>query len=567
MGRLFSSKLLAKYIQAFGFPEDLRSRGQKILNWCDYFQQHPSSAAERAEFIHDLFVDLLGYKSPFTSDQSSESELEFEPEVAIGFFQGTLAEKPEIVAKVIWQDWQISSMLSTKSFSGFSDCKWIICLSDRTISLYSCERDLLSCESFEFDRLKDLVQLKAFYFLFGRRTLLKGNLKSNAPARLELILAESEALEIENCHEFYNQYQKIRLQLVKDFRYRLQSSELISESQTKSQAEVKAQELAIAQAITQAQKLLNRILFISFCESYGILPQGLLRQAYEFHNPYRSQPAWENYRAVFSWLYNGNSDFHPPIIGFNLDLFAFDPLLDQALFVGEELCRQIKELTKFDLAMDFSDRAIAEIFHEILKDLKPLRQDQTAKEKRRRFKFSSKSQTERYQNQLQLKSWLQNSLLSDLAEGSSADTEDTSASLENHPQDQPENWLKIRSKLAQIKILNSKCHTGIYLADSLNLLLSEYQRLDQAIALASKQSGEDQKENLQAESLSSLISQVSSQIYGCDLDPEAIEITKLQLYFRILSILSSAFYVELHLETAEHNQCFNQIHDKLCFRI
>jgi hypothetical protein len=533
MGRLFSSKLLAKYIQAFGFPEDLRSRGQKILNWCAHFRQQPSLPAERAEFIHDLFVDLLGYKSPFTtdplSDRTSEWELEFEPEVAIGFFDG-LGEKPEIVAKVIWRDWQ----------SSFDGCKWWILIGDRDISLYSCDRDLLSFESFEFESLADLAQLKAFYFLFGRRTLLKGSVKSTAPARLELILAESEALEIENCQEFYHQYQRIRLQLVKDFRYRLQSHELPSESPRESSSEFLSESKVRELAIAQAQKLLNRIVFMTYCDC-RILPQGLLRQAYEFHNPYRVQPAWENYQAIFSWLYEGNLDFNPPITGFNLDLFAFDPLLDRSLFVGEELCRQIKELTKFELATDFSYEAIAEILAQILKDLKPL------KERQRRFKFSSKN--ERYKNQLEFSKWLQNLLASDSLGESSAESSSDSEVLSNHL----ENLLKVRDKLAQVRVFSPKCQTGIALADCLSLLLMEYQRIDRAIAEISK------LEIDPPEGTDSPIAQVSSQIYGCDLDPEAIEITKLQLYLRILAFQPTPFSVKFHLEVAEHNQCFTDL--------
>lgn len=403
MGRLLSSSLLAKQMDSFGFPPDLEARHRQICDWLGRLTQAPDSTTTRAEFIHSLFVDLLGYGSPF----GDRPELEFMPETALGFFES----EPVIVTQILWQGEMIV----------LDRAPWLIVISDRALSLYSGKRDLLSFERFEFAAIADFELFRRFYFLCCRRVLLPR--APHSPSRLDQILHQSQLAELEQCEEFYHQYHRIRWQLIKDFRYRL-----------KNQAP-NWQELAIA----TAQKLLDRILVIVYGESKGWLPQGMLRQAYEFENPYRLQPAWENYTAVFSWLRQGHRDFSPA----HLDIFEVDPLLDQSLFVGEELCRQIKELTKFELASEFSQMAIAELLAQIRKDLPQPDQAPPTKEKRIKFRFSPRHQSDRYRLQSQVYKWL----LAQLSKTAP-----------------PLDW-------SQIRILVSKSVTGLEIVDTWQLLL------------------------------------------------------------------------------------------------
>jgi hypothetical protein len=126
--------------------------------------------------------------------------------------------------------------------------------------------------------------------------LLRGIANSEERSRTTHLLEESHQLESEILKNFYSHYCKIRSQLIKDFRYRLQPLAHPVEN-AENNLHVKAED-AITIAIYQSQKLLNRILFVAYCEDRALLPENLIKDAYEFANPYIEQPIWENYMLI-----------------------------------------------------------------------------------------------------------------------------------------------------------------------------------------------------------------------------------------------------------------------------
>ena len=332
---LFHPKPLAKRISSFGFPKDLGDRFQIVQKWLSFASDgKPSNLLAEAQFLHDIFVDILGYKSPFESN-GGPWELELHPHPALGFFTETSAN---VIAEIRVSTAEEGAII--KPEPEHETTEWLIVLDYREICLYHRHVSSLFCQRFSWDSLADLEQLKAFYFLLSRRTLLRGIANSEERSRTTHLLEESHQLESEILKNFYSHYCKIRSQLIKDFRYRLQLLAHHVEN-AENHLQIKPED-AIAIAIYQAQKLLNRILFVAFCEDRQLLPENLIKDAYEFENPYIEQPIWENYKAIFSWVQNGNANYHTPINAYSFSLFASDHILDQALFVGDELCRQIK---------------------------------------------------------------------------------------------------------------------------------------------------------------------------------------------------------------------------------
>ena len=63
-----------------------------------------------------------------------------------------------------------------------------------------------------------------------------------------------------------------------------------------------------------AQKLLDRILFIAFCEDRGLLPAETIKRAYAHRDPYNPRPLWENFRGMFRAINVGNDGAgHPQV--------------------------------------------------------------------------------------------------------------------------------------------------------------------------------------------------------------------------------------------------------------
>ena len=97
--------------------------------------------------------------------------------------------------------------------------------------------------------------------------------------------------------------------------------------------------------LASTQKLLDRVLFVAFCEDRGLLPAETIRKAYEHRDPYHPRPIWENFRGLFSSINKGNAALG--IHAYNGGLFADDPLLD-SLKVSDEVCGYFRDLASYD---------------------------------------------------------------------------------------------------------------------------------------------------------------------------------------------------------------------------
>lgn len=528
---LFHPKPLAKRISSFGFPRDLGDRFQIIQKWlCFANDGEPSNLIAEAQFLHDIFVDILGYKSPFESN-SGTWELELHPHPALGFFKEDAAN---VIAEIRVNTAEEGAIV--KPEPTHETTEWLIVLDYREICLYHRQVSSLFCQRFTWDSLADLEQLKAFYFLLSRRTLLRGIANSEERSRTTHLIEESHQLESEVLKNFYSHYYKIRSQLIKDFRYRLQLLAHSAED-TGNNLDLKM-ENAIAIAIYQAQKLLNRILFVAYCEDRELLPENLIKDAYEFVNPYLEQPIWENYKAIFNWVQNGNPNYHSPVKSYAFSLFERDRILDQALFVGDELCRQIKEIARFDFCEDLTRHILTCLFDESIRELSQYRKDLNNLSKRRIPKLPCKAilQSESVIRKLQqhLAIPIQNQ------DPEPQLTQDTLAYCQAYQQ-----------RLLQIKILHPKCGAGVFLSTALEFLLSEHERIHYLITKFSQDA-----EAILHQTPTEIIAHIlQNNLFGCDVVEEAIEITRLSLCLRSLEVNPNLPEFERNIQLGEPANC------------
>jgi hypothetical protein len=520
---LFHPKPLAKRIGSFGFPKDLGDRFQIVQKWLSFASDgEPSNLLAEAQFLHDIFVDILGYKSPFESNGGAW-ELELHPHPALGFFTETSAN---VIAEIRVSTAEEGAII--KPEPEHETTEWLIVLDYREICLYNRNVSSLFCQRFAWESLADLEQLKSFYFLLSRRTLLRGIANSEERSRTTHLLEESHQLESEILKNFYSHYCKIRSQLIKDFRYRLQLLAHPVEN-AENHLQIRSED-AIKIAIYQAQKLLNRILFVAYCEDRALLPENLIKDAYEFENPYIEQPIWENYKAIFSWVQNGNAKYHTPINAYSFSLFASDRILDQALFVGDELCRQIKEISRFDFCEDITRHILTSLFDESIRELSQYRKDLSNLSKRRIPKLPCKAilQSEPVIRTLQ----------------------QHLAPSKNH-QDTLAYCQEYQERLLRIKILHPKCGAGVSLATALEFLLSEHERIHYLITKFST----DDETTAHKTSTTVITHILQHNLFGCDAAEESIEITRLSLCLRSLEISPSLPDFEGNIQLGELATC------------
>lgn len=128
----------------------------------------------------------------------------------------------------------------------------------------------------EFDRLR---------FLLGAERVL-------APAGNHLdLLSDSARIGRELTNDFYDEYQFLRRAVL---------SGLSAYNQT---APAKG-------LVAAAQKLLDRVLFVAFCEDRGLLPANIVGRAYEQSDPFNPRPIYENFRGLFRSV-----DVGDPVLG------------------------------------------------------------------------------------------------------------------------------------------------------------------------------------------------------------------------------------------------------------
>jgi len=527
---LFHPKPLARRVSSFGFPRDLGDRFQILHKWLSIANDNePFNLISEAQFLHDIFVDILGYRSPFETTGGTW-ELELHPKPALGFFAEPSANVPiNVIVEIHVNTAEEGAIV--KPEPEHETTEWLIVLDYRDICLYHRNVSSLFCQRFSWESLADLDQLKAFYFLLSRRTLLRGIANSEERSRTTQLLEESHQLESEVLKNFYSHYYKIRSQLIKDFRYRLQ---LLTQA---PQPQINI-ENAINIAIYQAQKLLNRILFVAYCEDLHLLPNNLIQDAYEFVNPYAEQPIWDNYKAIFRWIQNGNHHYHTAINAYPSSLFESDRLLDQSLFVGEELCRQIKEIARFDFREDVTRHILTCLFDESIKELSQYRKDLSNLSKRRIPKLPCKAIL---QSESVIRTLQQHLNLGKI----------NSEHENKFVQNTLIYCLEYQSRLLKIKIVHPKCGAGVFLTTALEFLISEHERIHYLLTKFTSDA-----EVIIHKTPTEVVAHIlQHNLFGCDVAEESVEITRLSLYLRSLEINPSLPNFERNIQLGELSTC------------
>ncbi len=93
------------------------------------------------------------------------------------------------------------------------------------------------------------------------------------------------------------------------------------------------------------QKLLDRVLFVAFCEDRGLLPAESIAGAFAHRDRYNARPAWENFKVLFRWVDEGNPGENIP--RYNGGLFKIDLDLE-SLVVPDDVCAGFKALADYE---------------------------------------------------------------------------------------------------------------------------------------------------------------------------------------------------------------------------
>ncbi|MEA3644044.1 MAG: DNA methyltransferase, partial [Lamprobacter sp.] len=288
------------------------------------------------------------------------------------------------------------------------------------------------------------------------------------------------------------------------------------------------QDQHLGRLLEHAQKILDRCLFICFCEDTRLLPAKVLTQALNAKSEGFVQVSrWQQLCGLFNAVDKGDAPMQ--INAYNGGLFAHDPALD-ALSVSDANLDGIAALAGYDFETDLNVNILGHIFEQSITDLELIRAsirgepdqalaDPQRSRRKRDGIFYTPELITRFMVERTIGGWLK----------------ERWAELEaKHRTGKPgpmanETRLKVLldylEVLKHIKILDPACGSGAFLVAAFDFLLAEYERVNAEIAALT---GSPQQLGL-----FDLSRQILQQnLFGVDLNPESVEITKLSLWLK-----------------------------------
>jgi hypothetical protein len=356
---LILPKLLTERAKGFVFePARLQSGLAALLNWADLAAQGALRQKETSldsEFHRVVFGQALGYKT--VSDDPQDYTMVKNPTVAgagiadgaLGFFTAGRESAPVVIIECK----DATTDLDHDKFNGrtpvqqlsdymaqLPETPWGILSNYLVVRLYHKDRPMRAYQEFTVADFKDPDKARDFLYLFEPDGLL-GHPPLQIARALELLL-RTRNHSIKATLEFYGYYEDHRESLIEHLR------------QTHGHCYEKARHVA--------EKIIDRIVFVVLCQSWGLLPSDLLsRCAYQFSLVSRhSNPRWRNFLDLFEALRSGHKAIHRDH-GFDHPLFAHDPTVD-SLQLDDVWPLILEEFSRVDFANQIPDGMLRAFF-------------------------------------------------------------------------------------------------------------------------------------------------------------------------------------------------------------
>jgi hypothetical protein len=379
-------------------------------------------------------------------------------------------------------------------------CRWILVSNYRETRLYSTAHSMEDYEAFHLDDLDQDEPFRRFWMLLSRASLLPETAGGRSYA--DELLAASAKAQDDVTSSLYRDYRKLRVELF--------------------QRLVRAHpNLPSVDVLRLTQKLLDRFLFVAFAEDRDLLPEETITRALDHVDEYHPRPVWDNLKAVFSWVDKGNpARRFPP---YNGGLFAEDPELD-ALEVDDEACRSLKALARYDFGEDVSVEVLGHIFEQSITDLEELREEASGAA---RGVSKRKAEGVFYTPPFVTRYIVDETLGRTFKERFEALRREVDPEHVRGANKQREAWITVwtryREWLRTLRVLDPACGSGAFLIAAFERLQREYERVN--ASLAELRGGQREIFDLDKTIL-------NQNLFGMDLNPESVEITKLSLWLK-----------------------------------
>ena len=253
------------------------------------------------------------------------------------------------------REWHLSPVQQWFKYKPqYEKCVWVIVTNFKEIRLYKDNqitgqsRNLVDLVNPE----KDYLNLKFFYYILNAKNFLA--IPWEKESKTLKALSEVKIYQKEISNKFYKEYKKLRLWLISDVHKRNPDKE-------------------IDFVIQKAQKIIDRIIFIHFCEDLWLLPEWWLENQLKAVWSIAWLNKWKALCLFFEAVDKWDEWLHIPE-WYNWWLFKSDFELN-SLVVWDQICQDLVSLWDYDYGEDLTVNILWHIFEQSISDLEKIKLD------------------------------------------------------------------------------------------------------------------------------------------------------------------------------------------------
>ena len=532
MNNLFNQKLLVQKAQEEINLNDYFEKRKILNNWINSLEKGILSKSKeeefQGEFLNDIFSLILGAVNKSSGNDEwnlqRESKTKIDGQKAdgvIGFFDVNGKDDVRAVIELkgptisLDQRQKRSGDTRTPVEQAFNyapkygkNCQWVIVSNYKEIRLYR-SNDMTEYEVFFLENLKDDLEFQKFIYILSFEALVG---TANKKAKALELSEEYQKNQIEIEKKFYNEYRNIRLH--------------IFENMKENNPETDENTL-----LEKVQKLLDRFLFICFCEDKGLLEKDFFNTILKKGKDFGS--IFDIFKVFCNWINLGNPKEN--ISHFNGGLFKNDDVLN-SLNIDDKVFEELKKISDYDFDSDLNVNILGHIFEQSISDIEELKKsisgeefDQKKSKRKKDGIFYTPQYITKYIVENSIKNWLDDKR-KELGEDDLPKLNEKDYIFDIAKKNYTKNyrkhiefWQQYREAVRNIKIIDPACGSGAFLITAFEFLLNYNKYLDDKIfdlVGTSDLFSDRTKEILQ------------NNIFGVDLNRESVEITKLSLWLK-----------------------------------
>ncbi|KQC11145.1 MAG: hypothetical protein APR54_02945 [Candidatus Cloacimonas sp. SDB] len=509
---LFQKVIVKKYLK--NLPSDLID--ERYKKYSEHF--HDFEMAERVKalkeeqyqegFLRDLFVQCLGYTiNPF---ENFNLTTEFKNKTDAEKADGAILKDGNPIAVIELKSTKTKD-LKTIEKQAFNykahqtNCKYVITSNFEKIRLYI--NDATEFEEF------NVFQLSENDFKFLYLCLSKDSILNDIPY---LMKEKSNQHEDLISKKLYNDYSDFRNNIFQNLiKNNPQIDKLI--------------------LFKKSQKLLDRFLFIFFCEDKGLIPPNLI---FKIINDYKTlkdldayTPLYKLFTKYFGYINKGYEKLS--IDAYNGGLFQFDEILDNVKIDDEILIDDSVKLSNYDFDSEIDVNILGHIFEHSLTDIEKINAEisgENLDKKQTRRKKEGVFYTPDY-----ITKYIVENTIGTLCNEKKEELNLTNIEVDETYFKKSKNALTLKGVklfetleiyknwLLSLKILDPACGSGAFLNQALNFLIDEHNFIIEFKT-------DLRKGQYFAFDIDTAV--LENNLYGVDINEESVEIAKLSLWLK-----------------------------------